>query len=501
MNFLKFTKKDYIYSILLFLIGIFSRFPLIEKMQSHWDGSLFSIAVVKYSIVDNTPPRPGHPLYIAFGKFFHFFVSDPHLAILLVSVLFSGLSAIAFFILGKAIFNRSVGIISALIFLSGSTFYYFGLTPYSFVILPFYWSLLAALSYLYIFKKKKTAVFIGIVYAFGLGVRPQEILFITPLALYVFYFMDKKDKIKSLISFSLTMAIWLIPLLADEGWLRYFIVASSHPPPYTVGFKQQDLELILKDYFLSLGIAGVILPLFLFLNRSKLMKNKGLFIFFLVWIMPSAIYNFFIISVHAGYQMDYLIALVLLSSLAIHSMFKSHKKALYLVVSIIVISNLLMFFWDRDPNYIKPYRPTSFHYSDIRKNDLKMSSKVDYIKSVYDPHSTLIITVSTLWSPYMYHLKEFHQYSIEALFTENPAFKNQRRDSYMWKVHEYSTNDHVIKVPKYIHKILLVDDELNIRLINLKSKKISLPGNSSIIEIDVNFGDKIKYGYQYLKKN
>src|SRR3989344_7569069 len=190
MNILGLKTKDYVLSLTLFLTGIITRVPFIEKMQSHWDGSLFSIAVLNYSIEKNPPPTPGHPLYIAFGKIFYFIVNDPHTAILLVSVLFSGLSAAAFYIAGKTIFNRLTGFIASLIFLSGSTFYYFGITPYSFVLLPFFWCMLAASIYLLLFKKKNTGILIGFFYAFGIGVRPQDALFLTPLVFYAFFAME-----------------------------------------------------------------------------------------------------------------------------------------------------------------------------------------------------------------------------------------------------------------------------------------------------------------------
>ena len=52
------------------------RFPLIEKMQSHWDGPQYSIAVVRYSLIQETPAPPGYPLYIAMGRLFYFFTHD-----------------------------------------------------------------------------------------------------------------------------------------------------------------------------------------------------------------------------------------------------------------------------------------------------------------------------------------------------------------------------------------------------------------------------------------
>jgi hypothetical protein len=160
----------------------------------------------------------------------------------------------------------------------------------------------------------------------------------------------------------------------------------------------------------------------------------------------------------------------------------------------------LFFFWDRDPNFVKPLRPSSFHHSDIRKNDLKIGVKTKFIYNNFNPANTLIITVSTFWSPYMYHLKEYRQYSIEALFTRNEKFQDYRRDSFMWDVREYQTKARKFKVPKGVNKLLLVDDELNIKLVNFQSEVHTLPGNSTVVEIDVKGGDTIQYGYNLLKR-
>ena len=487
MKLFSLNNRDHKLIVLLFFTGIITRFPLIEKMQSHWDGSLFSMAVVNYTIEKNTPPLPGSPLYIAFGKFFNYFVNDPHIAILLVSVLFSGLSAAAFYIAGKAIYNSKTGIISSLIFLSCSTFYYFGITPYSFVILPFFWVLIGAAIYLLIFKNKPMGIFIGLMYAFGLGVRPQEGLFLTPMVLYSFLLMNNKEKKNFSISFILTFLAWFIPLMFVEGGFSYPKMILSHIPNYPIGFHQQDYELIVKGFFLTLGFSGFFLLHYIRYLRGKISDNlRKKTIFFSLWILPNFLFNAILVSVHAGYQMGYLIALVLLCANAIHKTFNRNIVLLKLVVLFIVVTNLIVFFWDRDPKFQKNYRPSSFHYTDIRKNDIKLGGKVDYIRKNYNPITTLIITTSTLWSPYMYHLKEYRQYSLEAIFTTNPRFIDERRDSYNWEVREYNLKNKFFKVPPNIKTLM--------------GKKYRLPGNSFIVEIPVLGGERISYGFHKIGK-
>src|SRR3989344_5430097 len=122
------NKKDYVICFVLLLIAFFSRIPLTEAIQSHWDGPQYSIGVVRYSLEQDTPSPPGYPLYIFMARLINVFVGDPHRALILESVLFSFIGTVVFYLAGKNLFNRVVGVISSLIFISGSTFYYFGLT-------------------------------------------------------------------------------------------------------------------------------------------------------------------------------------------------------------------------------------------------------------------------------------------------------------------------------------------------------------------------------------
>src|SRR4051812_45494663 len=123
------NKKDYLICFFVAFISFISRAPLIEKYQSYWDGPDYSIALVHFSLAHHTPTPPGYPLYIALGKFFHLFIQDPHTSILAVSIFASMLGAVALYIVGMKMYNRLVGLAATGIYLTGSTFYYFGLTP------------------------------------------------------------------------------------------------------------------------------------------------------------------------------------------------------------------------------------------------------------------------------------------------------------------------------------------------------------------------------------
>ena len=507
------NKKDYYFILLFFLIGILLRFPLVENFQSHWDGPDYSIAVVRYSLEQNTPTIPGYPLYIAMGHFFYLFTHDPHRALLMVNVLWSGIGAGVFYLVGKVMFNRVVGVSSASIFLSGSTFYYFGLTPYPHLILPITTALVGLLCYLNTFKKRKLGFLFGVIFAVTLGIRPQEFLFLSPLILFGFIHLSRKEKLRMLCGFFITFLVWFIPFLVVVGGLEKYSnllfdgAKSGTKAVFVPKLRWEFIELIIKGLLLSLGVGALFLIFYAkkawdILKKDKnvlLLVNKKI-VFFLIWIIPSFLFNVFIVTVHAGYQMNYLSALILLTSYGMWQVLKHNKYLLVSAIAITVMINLSLFFYNRDPEYTKPYRPTSFHYTDIRANDKRFKAKINFVINNYSSRDTIILTTPTLWRPYMYYLKEYRLYEIDALATTDKDFIHTRRDGFQWMKKEYQDSKHLFTIPKSIHYAILLDDENIFDIRNVKAKRYDLDGGSLIYVIPVHEGDVFSYGLKFLEK-
>jgi 4-amino-4-deoxy-L-arabinose transferase-like glycosyltransferase len=492
-------KKDLYLCFLLFFIGIVSRLPILEKIQSHWDGPQYSIALIKYSLEQQTPGPPGYPLYIALGKFLYIFFKDPHFAILLVSVLAAALGSVILYLVGKNMYGRAVGITSSVIFLTGSPFYYFGLTPYAYLIIPVMTTLLAYVTYLIFIKKRK----IGILFGIFFGIRPQEILQTFGLVLLAYFYLPKKEKVKSISVFSLVTLLWLIPLLYSTGVFNYFKLSLEF---FKVSITHQSLfqriELMVKGFLLSFGLSSFAMLYYLWKlykgKLKKIIKNGKFIILYSAWILPSFAYNFILRTEHAGYQMSYLAGFLMLISYVIWKITAKSKIKFSLVILSVAIFNLYWFFYDRDPRYVKPYRPTSFHYSDIRKNDLKTGSKINFIISQLSPEKTLVITNSVLWRPYTYHLKDYQVTSLDGLVDNHPKFFYSERDSKNWHMKTFENRNLSLDIPNNISYVVLPDDENYQWITDYPYRVFELPGNSRVAVLTVNPGDKLIYKFHFL---
>jgi hypothetical protein len=504
-------RKDYIIICLLFCTGILSRLFFLEKMQSHWDGPQYSIGVVRYSLEQQTPAPLGYPLYIAMGRLFYELIHDPHLALLVISVLFSGIGAVVFYNAGKILANRTVGIIASILYLSGPTLYYFGLTAYAYGLVPVIATALAISTYLIAVKKIKKGFIIGVIYSLALGIRPQEFFAFTPLFLLGLYYLPGIGRVQALASFVLVTLCWLLPFMMVVGGIEKYIqiskafFAEGALSPFSFTNVVEHAQRIAKGYFLTFTAAGAFVmyyPLSWVQKKTtfkKILANRRLLVFLFCFI-PSFLSNLFIRSDHAGYQMIYLASLIVPISYAIWIVCRKNKQVVTGVVMLLVLANLWWFFQDRDPNMTRPYVPTSFHYSEIRKNDIRLRAKVSYIRDHFSSNNTVLITESQAWRPIMYYLPTYLTYNLEGLFTANEQFKDVVNISKNWNFRKIENNTHVFVVPEDIERIVFTDSGMS-DTIRMPKKIITVSGNADMTVISVLAGEKYIYSKgNFIKK-
>ena len=487
--------------ISLFIAGIFSRLPFLEKMQSHWDGPNYTLGILHYSLVERTPSPPGYPLYIFAGKVMHFFIADPHLSILLVSVTFAGVGAIIFYLTGKIIFNTTVGIVASLLFLSAPSLFYFGITANPYGILPSTATALSLVVFMIIKFHKKYGILLGLVFAFALGIRPQDALFLTPLFILGFFYLNNKQKILSLFGFLALFIIWFLPVVITSGGIGKY---ASYVDTFARNDANADFSIqrffyitpiIIKGAYLTCGF-GLLFLLFLlskaavYLKKPKKLVSKKVKPYFLVfsfWLIPALAFNFFVRSDHAAHQMAYLSAMVLLCSFCITKV--SGKKAI-VVTLVIVILNLFTFFRERDAQKIMPYVSQSFHYSEIVKNNIRMKSISEFINTKFSKENTIVITDPEIFRQSSYYLMDFNVFAYGALDTSLPPHKDIVHRSYGGHYTLRYDKSHELAISSKVTEIVLINNNKEIRLLKGRVKKHILEGNAVIYSIRVLAGEK-----------
>jgi len=497
----KIDKHSFVLYSFLFLAGIISRLPFLEKAQSHWDGPDYTIGILHYSFIEQTPSPPGYPLYISFGKFFHMFFSDPHLSILMVSVLFAGVGAVVFYLAGKLFFNKSVGLISSCIFLSAPTIFYFGITANPYGILSITALLVALVVFLIIKKKKDYGFLLALVFSFAIGIRPQDSLFLTPLYLLGCYYLKSYERFISVVSLIFLTLFWFLPTAhAVGGVSQYFsyvisFAKNDSAPNLSIHRVTEIMPIIIKGLYLTCGFAAFFLLAVLkytnnLLSLKKLFTkiSKPYILVFIFWIFPSLLFNIFVRSDHAAHQMAYLSAFIVLSSYFLYKLFGSKS---FLVVLLLIVVNLATFFRVRDTNLVGPYVSQSFHYSEIVKNNLRMKNLELYVLKNFNTTDTILITDPEIFRATSYYLKNYGVYSFGALDTNDSKHTSIVHYSKYWHYAKLSNKTHIFSLPTGINNIVVYNNNRPITIKMKNVEKRELVGNQMVYLIKVGKSEKL----------
>lgn len=447
--------------VIIFAIIVFSfisRFPLVEKMHSHTDSSSLVMALNHFDFLQETPAPPGYPLYLAFGKIISFLTHDPHSALLGVSIIATAIGGIAYYFAGKSIQGREAGAIASIIFLTSPAIYFFGLTVYPYLLMIAIEMVVITLCYRSFIDNKTSGLFLGLSYAILLGIRPQEFITTLPLVFIVFYSMRRHEKLLLISAFSMISLAWIAPFLSVAGGIVNYIAVLSKgaseglPFPSLNPLLTKKFEL-LNGAFLTIG-AGLPFSLLYFIS-TKL--KKKVIVFFLLWCIPSLLFNLFIRTEHAGYQEGYLSLGIIAAALFLGKLYKTNRTIAVVVVSLVAIVNLAIFFYNRDPLYQRSYRQSSFHYSDIVRNDYSLEKKIDYISENFNSEETVILAGPYFWRHVRYYLPEYKIYMVDKLFNGGNSHEIIEAHNLLFKRTKY-TND-TIKLSPRIRNVIIFDDE------------------------------------------
>ncbi|MDY9923542.1 ArnT family glycosyltransferase [Methanobacterium sp.] len=324
---------DMAISLLLVLLVLITRLPFTSKFLYEWDSVNFALALDKYDILLHQPQPPGYILFVGLGKVLNQIIHDANTTLIFMSILFSALTVILLYFLGKQLFSRNIAITGAIILIFSPIFWFYGEIATIYPSEAFLAMLIAYTSY-QAFKGRKIFFYLSSL-ALGLagGFRQDLIPFMFPLWLFCLFYpeRDYKQMMKRMITafgvLAASILLWLVPSIILAGGLESYLSAGGH---FSASFKTSSVIFgalpsnhLLMDGMLAswlmigLGfIGGILILLFVFTRRktilnSKILKNPK-FIFMSLWILPSFLFLVFIPLSKPGYTLTFLPALTLI---------------------------------------------------------------------------------------------------------------------------------------------------------------------------------------------
>lgn len=120
---------DALLALALLALALGTRLPFRSQMLHHWDSVNYALAIDHYDVRLHQPQPPGYFLYVALGAMANVILRDPQQSYVALSVLCSGLAAIALYYLGRRMYGRTVGWVAAVFLLASPSFWLMGKSP------------------------------------------------------------------------------------------------------------------------------------------------------------------------------------------------------------------------------------------------------------------------------------------------------------------------------------------------------------------------------------
>ncbi len=211
----------------LALITLFSRLPFRAHYAYHWDTVNFLFAMRHFDMLHDQPHPTGYPLYVLTARLFALFLRDDHAALVVMSVLASGVAVAFLYALGRRLWGEFVGLGAALLLATSPLFWFYGEIGLPHAVDTAF--ILVALWLLVRVRQDRPHWWAGTVVLLALagGFRPQTLAFLLPVALYAFWPLGWKRIAQAAALGAFLSLLWLVPLVASCGGLRAYLDYSA----------------------------------------------------------------------------------------------------------------------------------------------------------------------------------------------------------------------------------------------------------------------------------
>jgi len=417
---------DILLPLFLFLLTIITRIPFTSKFLYHMDSVHFALALEKYDITVHQPHPPGYFLYVMLGKLLNYFIRDANSTFVFISIVFSSLTIIALYYLGREIYDKKIGLLAAIIALTSPNIWFHGEVALTYIVEAFFSTAIAFLCWR-IYKGEHKYIWLSVV-ILGIsgGIRQNTIVFLLPLWLFSVKELPIRRIIISLVLLALVCLLWFVPMVwMTGGWNVYheafrelWLFNTGSVSVFERGWESFKIFSSALFNFTFYGIgAGICVLSFAayYVIRRRRLKylDRAKVYFFSFWALPSVFFYLmvFIRPANPGYVLIFLPALCILLAVSIGYLSgefkKIIKKDIYIpVVTLVIVTNLYVFIFS---SYQASYRQ-------IKKHDYDLSIMLHNI-NLYDPTKTVVF----VREPYifygfrqiMYYLPEFRVYQID----------------------------------------------------------------------------------------
>ncbi len=409
--------NDTLLAVGLALLTILSRLPFRSQIMYHWDCINFAMALKEFNLAKEQPHPPGYILYVYLGRLVNSVVPDRAAALIFINIVSSALAVVALFYLGRAIFNRKVGFIGALLLASSPLFWFYGEISLPHPLDAFLIILSAWWLYRVMAGNRRYVIPVAILLAIAGGFRQQTLVMMAPLALFAVRRVKRGLLALAVLVGGIACAGWFVPLVQSQGGLTTYLEISKafsdrfmnttsvlHGGGWW-GIRRNLIKLSMYTlYAWNLSLIPGLLYAGLRLWHRPRSWNWEKVIFFLLWIVP---FSAFYIFVHMGQQGQvfvFLPALFLISAAGLVRLLERRPCWLIAATAVLVALNVGIFCLA--PEYpLGPGTQRLLTRATLVNSDHYYKDRFTAIRQNFAPESTVILAAN--WHHLEYYLSEY----------------------------------------------------------------------------------------------
>jgi 4-amino-4-deoxy-L-arabinose transferase-like glycosyltransferase len=400
------------------------------------------------------------------GKLLNYLTSDVNTSFILISIIASGLTVAALFILANRMYEGTIAIWSAILAMTSPLLWFYGEVALSYIVEAFFSVFFAYLCWRILNGEHKLIFISALVLALAGGIRQSTMVFLIPLWLYS---IRNVRYTYILISFALFIAgvmSWFLPMISiTGGYAQYKAATYEHWSetfePFTVinvGLKKSLIPYILKFIWFVVSGLGLFTAIAIFCIfksglkkiRRELFSKSGIFI--ALWIMPYvfALILFFMQTANPAYSLIFMPALFIVSVKVV----KSFSEHVYSSINIFVVLIIFTIIFNA---YIFIFSNSPLSKRKLEENHAYVRNFVSTIRTNFSPTDTIILSPKDIFSPnyllasprhFMYYLPEYRVYLIEKIVDEGTDIRVGFRKFY-WQNHKTFVSD-TMSIPREV---------------------------------------------------
>src|SRR5512145_1462179 len=195
---------------IFFALGVFTRLPFTSKLLYHWDSINFALGMEHYDVRLHQPHPPGYLLYVLLGRFLQIFFRDANTSLVVISLIFSGLTVAVVYALARRLFDLPTALIAGLFTLTSPAVWFYGEVGLTYILETFFVTAIALACLQALRGERRTVYVAAILLGLAGGIRQTTLVLMLPLLAFVLLRWGWRERILGALALGIAVLAWLI---------------------------------------------------------------------------------------------------------------------------------------------------------------------------------------------------------------------------------------------------------------------------------------------------